>query len=124
MSLEHFDENTSIKFSGDFVEKEEFLRAKENIDSLLLSAPSESMCRLNISSEGERYKGVLQVCSAERQFHIEEYALTISVLQRLLFKRMYKKLDQWKKERSIDEITGVISLHSFSIEKEKKIRKY
>lgn len=119
--LEHFDENTSIQFN-EYSEKEEFLKAKENIDILLRSSPSESICRLNVSCEGRTYKGILQVCSGEKKFQIEEVAISVNDLQKILFQKMHKTLDQWKKGRSIDEITGLISLNSFSIEKEKKVK--
>lgn len=120
MSLEHFDETTSIQFNDINSDREEFLKAKDSIDVLLRSAPSESVCRFNVKAVEGGFQGTLQICSAENQFKLNHEASTVSELQQTLFKKMHQDLNQWKKERSVDEITGVISLNSFSIEKEKK----
>ena len=99
------------------------MEAKEQLDRLLRYVPCESICRLKISKSFRGFKGVLKVSSRDKIFLVEEKSSSIANLQKILFHQMTTQLDQWKKERSIDEITGVISLKSFSIEKRKDKKK-
>lgn len=121
VSLQHYGENTSIHFESS--NKEDFLEAKENLDQLLRKAPCDSNCRLKITFDKDIFTGVLEVKSPEKSFRVEDQSDTVKVLQKSLFKQITKELDQWKKDRSLEDITGSIKLRSFSMEKSKIKRK-
>ena len=119
MSLQHYDENTSIHFKDISSNKEEFLEAKENLDLLLRKAPCGSNCRLKISAVEEGFTGFLEVHSQGHIFRVEHQDSSVRNLQTFLFKSISKELDQWKKERSEKDITGVVKLESLVLEKSK-----
>ena len=121
MSLQHYGENTSIHFESS--NKEDFLEAKEHLDRLLRKAPCDSNCRLKITFAEDIFTGVLEVKSPEKSFRVEGQSETIKVLQKSLFAQITEELDQWKKDRSLEDITGSIKLRSFSMEKSKIKRK-
>ncbi len=117
MSLQHYGENTSIHFESS--NKEDFLEAKDNLDKLIRQAPCDSNCRLTITFAENVFTGVLEIKSPEQFFRIEDKSETVKVLQKSLFLKINKELDQWKKDRSLEDITGSIKLRSFSMEKSK-----
>lgn len=120
MSLQHYDENTSIHFKNISSNKEEFLEAKENLDLLLRKAPCGSNCRLKISAIEEGFKGHLEVHSKGHIFRVEHQDSSVRNLQTFLFKSISKELDQWKKDRSEKDITGVVRLESLFVEQKKE----
>jgi len=121
VSLQHYDENTSIHFESS--NKEDFLEAKEHLDQLLRKAPCDSNCRLKITFDKDVFKGILEVRSPGKSFRVEDQSETVKVLHESLFTQITKELDQWKKDRSLEDITGSIKLRSFSVEKSKVKRK-
>ena len=123
MSLQHYDENTSIHFKDIPSGKEEFLEAKENLDRLLRHSPCDSNCRLKISAVKGGFRGILEVNSKDKIFRIEHKSNSIKDLQKFLFTQMNEDLDQWKKERSEKDITGTVKLESLVLEKRKAPRK-
>lgn len=121
MSLQHYGENTSIHFENS--NKEDFLEAKDSLDQLLRKAPCDSNCRLRITFDKNVFIGILEVKSPEKSFRVEDQSETVKVLQKALFSRINEELEQWKKDRSLEDITGSIKLRSFSMEKSKVKRK-
>ena len=121
MSLQHYGKNTSIHFENS--NKEDFLEAKEHLDQLLRKAPCDSNCRLKITFDKDVFKGILEVKSPDQSFCVEGQSETVEVLQKTLFTQIIEELDQWKKDRSLEDITGSIKLRSFSVEKSKVKRK-
>ena len=120
MSLQHYGENTSIHFESS--SEEDFLEAKDNLDKLLRKAPCDSNCRLTITRVENVFKGVLEIKSPEKSFRVEDQSSAVKVLQKSLFLKINKELGQWKKDRSLEDITGSIKLRSFSVEKSKTKR--
>ncbi len=122
MSLQHYDENTSIHFNDIPSSKDDFLEAKENIDLLLRHAPCGSNCRLKITASGRGFKGFLEVNSKDRVFRIEHKDISIGKLQKFLFTQINENLNQWKKGRSEKDITGIVKLESLFLEKKKRCK--
>ena len=121
MPLQSYEENTSIHFKNmQSSNKEDFLRAKDSLDRLLRKAPCGSKCRLKISISGSTFKGFLEVKSLEKIFYAKGEASTVKELQKSLFQKVSKELLQWKRERSLEDLTGSIKLESLSIEKKKE----
>lgn len=124
MSLEHYDETTSIHFTGIPSGQEDFLKAKENLDMLLRNCPCDSNCRLRISKTSQgMFEGILEVSFQNKSFEIKHQGKCVKDLQSFLFEQMNQKLDEWKLERSEEDITGTIKLESLFMEKSKKPRK-
>lgn len=121
MSLQHYGENTSIHFESS--NQEDFLEAKDKLDQLIRKAPCDSNCRLKITFDKDVFTGVLEIKSPEKFFRVEDQSKAIKVLQKSLFSRITEELDQWKKDRSLEDITGSIKLRSFSMEKSKTKRR-
>ena len=117
MSLQHYGENTSIHFESS--NQEDFLEAKDKLDQLLRKAPCDSNCRLKITFDKDVFTGILEIKSPEKFFRVEDKSDTIKTLHRSLFMQITEELDQWKKDRSLEDITGSIKLRSFSVEKSK-----
>lgn len=117
MSLQHYGDNTSIHFENS--NREDFLEAKDKLDQLIRKAPCDSNCRLKITFDENIFTGVLEVKSPGKFFRVEDKSKTIKVLQKSLFSQITEELDQWKKDRSLEDITGSIKLRSFSMEKSK-----
>ena len=123
MSVQHIGENTNIYFKDIPSSKKDLISAKDNLDQLLRRAPCGSICRLKITKSFLGFKGVLTITSKDKNFLVEKTKKSLAALQEELFQDISEKLAAWKKERSIDEITGVISLESLSIEKKKLPKK-
>ena len=121
MSLQHYGENTSIHFESS--NQEDFLEAKDNLDQLIRKAPCDSNCRLRITFDKDVFTGILEVKSPEKSFRVEGRSETVKTLQKSLFLQITEELDQWKKDRSLEDITGSIKLRSFSMEKSKTKRR-
>ena len=124
MSLEHYDETTSIHFKGIPSDQGSFLKAKESLDSLLRSCPCDSNCRLKVTRNSKgAFEGLLEVSFQRKIILVELKAETIEKLQENLFTQMNQKIYEWKLERSEEDITGTVKTTAFSVEKNKTIRK-
>ena len=120
MSLQHYDENTSIHFADS--NKEEFIEAKALVERLLRLAPCNSHCNLEIKNKDATLTGRLELKTPDKTFSFEQKSEVLKELQSLLFNSVKDQLTQWKKERSTEDITGSIKLESFSIQKFKNKR--
>ena len=120
MSSKHYDENTSIHFKDFSTDKEDVIEAKENLDLLLRYAPCGANCQLQISASGKFFVGSLEVKTRDKVFRVEHKDSQVKNLQHFMFQKIKKDLDQWKKERSEEDITGMIHLDSLNIRKYKK----
>ena len=113
MSLQHYDENISVHFSDSLSNKEEFIEAQFYVESLLRLAPCNSYCNLQIQGKRSSLKGYLELKTPDKIFSFEAQSSTFEELKNILFNSVKRQLSQWKKSRSVEDITGSTKLQSF-----------
>lgn len=84
---------------------------QNRLDHLLKQIPYNSCISLDFDYKNKTFYGKLKVVSVGKTFFSTEEGVLLPVLTNSLCKKVQKQVKKWKKSRSLDEITGVVSLN-------------
>ena len=97
----------------------------QKLELLIKQIPCNSRVTLDFNYKENKFYGTLKVDIIKKSFFSTDEALLLESLTHSLCKKALKQVMKWKKSRTLEEITGIISLNqeesSFLSPPDKKI---
>ena len=103
-------ENLSLKTNNYKLSDKQLSFIKQEADSLSRKIPYNSQIKLVISLKDKKLSGNLIVSARKKTFYASETHVTLNLLVKSVFKKVCRQTNKWKKDRTHEEVTGVINL--------------
>jgi len=103
--------HVTIRFNGYKKTNDQVKSINEKLDFLIKQIPCNSHVTLDFHYKDNKFYGKLKVDLMQKNFISSDENLLLGRLTHSLCKKTLKQVMKWKKSRTLDEITGIISLN-------------
>jgi len=104
-------ENINLKVHNYKCSEKQGKEIKNKLEFLLKQIPCNSRILLDFEYKDKIFRGKLKVKFNGKSFFSTDEDMMLTPLTSSLCKKVQKQVMKWKKSRTVEEITGVISLH-------------
>lgn len=113
-------ENCNINLKDYQINSKQTFLIKKKLESLVRQCPSNALISLQGHYTDKQFEGHLSVTSTRKAFYAEAKEETFELFLKSLCKKMQKQVYRWKKNRTYEEITGIINLDNYRSLSQKK----
>ena len=105
------ENNLSINFHDYTNTKKQVKNIEQKLEFLLKQIPCDSRVSLDFSYKEKVFHGKLKVVLLGKSFFSSDQSILLDPLTGSLCKKIHKQIRKWKKSRTLEEITGIITLN-------------
>jgi len=105
-------DNVIIRFHNYKNTKEQRKNIERRIVFLIKQIPCDSRISLDFSYKNKIFSGKIKIDTIGKSFISSDQSILLESLIKSLNKKSLKQIMKWKKSRTLEEITGIISINS------------